>query len=206
MPDNAGFEERIKNSFKNVKEDIESIKSGLNSQKEEIIGLKSEIKNISSIILEIKDNLDFFKKISIGNKGVINDQQQSSTINNNAKQQSSTEQHLKSTLSKLSQTLTSAFQSLTDREFSVFTAIFELESSLPEVTYSDLAQKLGISEPTVRNMVNQLITKKMPLQKIRFFNRKVSLSIAKDLHDLNLLSKLIELRQNPHNQKTLFDV
>jgi len=121
-------------------------------------------------------------------------------------QQLDTTEALKSTLSELSQTLTLAFQSLTDREFSVFAAIFELQRQLPEVTYTDLAQKLTISEPTVRNIVNQLITKKMPLQKVRFFNRKVSLSVSKDFQDLNLLTKLIKLRQNPHHQKTLFDV
>jgi len=197
--------ENIRASFQRVKEDINSVKSALEEQKKEIKDLDSKIKEIYTFIKEIKDNTNIFKKNSIGNKGVNNDHQQSSTMNNN-EQQSSTKSDLHKTLEKLSQSLTFAFQNLTDREFSVFIAVFELEKQLPEVTYTDLANKLTISEPTVRNTVNRLISKKIPIQKNRFFNKKVSLSISKDLHDINLIAKLIQIRQNPHHQKKLFEM
>ena len=205
MPESLGFDERVKSSFQKVKEDINSLKLSLEEQNKQIKELKSKTEDIYRLISEIKEKMTIFKKSSNRNDGVINDHQRSSTINNN-KQQSIGPTNLQSTINELAQTLAFAFQTLTDREFSVFTAIFELNKTLPEVTYTDLANKLNIAEPTIRNVVNTLISKKVPLQKNRFFNKKVSLSIPKDLHDLNLLSKLIKLHQNPHNQKTLFDV
>ncbi len=205
MTEDSEKDERIRISFQRVKEDITVLKDSLKEEKEELKEIKKKIDEIYAFIGEIKDNLSFFKKSSIGNDGVINNHQQSSTTNNNA-QQSTTINDENLSLKELSRSLTFAFQSLTDREFSVFVAIFELEKQLPEVTYTDLANKLAISEPTIRNTVNRLISKKVPLQKIRFFNKKVSLSVSKDFHDANMLTKLIKIRQNPHSQKTLLDV
>ena len=199
-------DERIRISFQRVKEDINSFKIALEEQKNEIIDLKKKIDEIYSFISEIKENKDSFKKISNGNKGVINDHQQSSTMNNNEQQSSTIKKDLQASIRELSQSLSSTFQALTDREFSVFVAVFELQKQLPEVTYTDLANKLQISEPTIRNTINRLISKNIPLQKSRFFNKKVSLFIPKDLHNINMISKLIELHQNPHQQKTLFDI
>ena len=196
--------ERIRISFQRVKEDITSLKESLENEKKELKDINSKINEIYSFIGEIKENLNIFKKSSKGNEGVINDHQQSTTTIINAQQ--STTSNLDLSLKELSRGLTSVFQSLTDREFSVFVSIFELEKQLPEVTYTDLANKLAISEPTIRNTVNRLISKKVPLQKIRFFNKKVSLSLSKELHDISLITKLVKIHQNPNNQKTLLDM
>ena len=166
-------DERIRISFQRVKEDINSFKIALEEQKNEIIDLKKKIDEIYSFISEIKENKDSFKKSSNGNKGVINDHQQSSTMNNNEQQSSTIKKDLQASIRELSQNLSSTFQALTDREFSVFVAVFELQKQLPEVTYTDLANKLQISEPTIRNTINRLISKNIPLQKSRFFNKKV---------------------------------
>jgi len=204
MPENTGIDDKIKTSFQRVKDDILTLKIAIEEQNKELKDLKSKIEDIYRFISEIKDNNKPFFKSSTGNNGVNNNHQQSSTMNNNT-QQSQTMPNIQSTISELSKKLNFTFQNLTDREFSVFISVFELEKTIPEVTYTDLANKLNISEPTIRNVVNRLISKKIPLQKNRFFNKKVSLSIPKDLHDLNLISKLIKVHQNPHNQKTLFD-
>jgi DNA-binding MarR family transcriptional regulator len=101
--------------------------------------------------------------------------------------------------------VTQALKRLTDREFSVLVAMVELERQLPEITYTDLATKLKISEPTVRNVINALISKKIPIQKNRFFNKKVSLLVNPSLKTPSFLEKLVQLRNSSQNQKTLFE-
>ena len=204
MPENKDVDEKLRESFKRVKDDIIELKISLNNEKDELNSIKTEMKEIKGLISEIKDNLLIFKKSSIGNDGVINNHQQSSTIINNHQQPTISLQAKKS-FADLKQTLTFAFKSLTDREFSVFLALVELENALPEVTYTELADRLKISEPTVRNVVNRLISKNLPLEKVRFFNKKVSLSLSKDFKKSDLLAELISLRQNPHSQTTLFN-
>jgi uncharacterized protein YwgA len=199
MVENGGFEERVRQSFQKAKEDINSMKLTLESQNNDINDLKLKIEVISKSIEDLNDNLTIFKKNSIGNKGVNNNHQQSSTMINSPKQ-SQTQKN------NLSQSLTFAFQGLTDREFSVFIGIIELTKTLPEVTYTDLANKLNISEPTIRNTVNRLISKKLPVQKTRFFNRKVALSVSDTFQDPKIVSKLVQIRENPHNQQTLLNL
>ncbi|MBS3156063.1 hypothetical protein J4413_02415 [Candidatus Woesearchaeota archaeon] len=207
-------EERIRNSFEKVRKDmsflkkeLESVKLELNRQKEEEKGLKLKIDDILRFINEIKDNMSFFYKISSGNDGVINNHQQSSTIINNEHQSSSTNNNQPESINDLKEDFESLFRGLTDREFSVFMAIYQLEEDLHGlVRYSDVSKMLKITQITVRNYVNSMISMNIPIEKHRQYNRKVSLSIKKELRDLNLATKLLKLRQSgSHSQKTLFE-
>jgi predicted nucleic acid-binding Zn-ribbon protein len=201
MPDFSTSEEKIKQSFQKVKEDINDLNKALEGQKNDLKDLKLKIDEIYNFISKIKEDLDTFKKSSIGNEGVINDQQQSTTINN-AKQTTTNNQQQ---TTEVSLQVTQALKRLTDREFSVLVAMVELERQLPEITYTDLATKLKISEPTVRNVINALISKKIPIQKNRFFNKKVSLLVNPSLKTPSFLEKLVQLRNSSQNQKTLFE-
>ena len=207
-------EERIRNSFEKVRKDmsflkkeLESVKLELNRQKEEEKGLKLKIDDILRFINEIKDNISFFYKISSRNDGVINNHQQSSTIINNEHQSSSTNNNQLESINDLKEDFESLFKGLTDREFSVFMAIYQLEEDLHGlVRYSDVSKMLKITQITVRNYVNSMISMNIPIEKHRQYNRKVSLSIKKELRDLNLATKLLKLRQSgSHSQKTLFE-
>ncbi len=209
----ALFREKIRNSFSNAKNDISDLKLSVTElknsskdNKEDILALNSRIDELKSNLGEIKDILTSFKKDSIGNDGVINNHQQS-TVNN---QQSTTinerQQNIpKNTLKVLEMDFEKQFKTLTDREFSVFMAILELESQVGDVNYSLLANHLNLTETTIRGTSNRLISKGLPIKKARHFNGKVSLMIKEDFHDLNLLNKLIRLRQNPSDQRTLFE-
>ena len=198
-------EERIRNSFEKVRKDmsflkkeLESVKLELNRQKEEEKGLKLKIDDILRFINEIKDNISFFYKISSRNDGVINNHQQSSTIIND-KQQS---------ISAIKSDFEALFRGLTDREFSVFMAIYQLEEDLQApVSYCEVSKILKITEITVRNYVNSMMNRGIPIEKHRQYNRKVSLSIKKDMRDLNLASKLLKIRQSGSaSQQTLFQL
>ncbi len=99
------------------------------------------------------------------------------------------------------------FMALTDREFSVFMAIYQLEEDFGEVTYSSIANALQITEITARCYVNNLLNRNIPIEKKRLFNRKAQLSIKKEFKGLNLASSLLNLRNKGsfHTQKKLID-
>ena len=111
-------------------------------------------------------------------------------------------------LSDIKKDLEDKFRYLTDREFSVFMAVYQLEEQLLDgiVNYADVAKMLNISEMTVRGYANSLISKQIPLEKRRLYNRKVALCIPIEFRELNLASFLLTLRL-PHAiyvpQKTL---
>ncbi|MBT3866216.1 hypothetical protein HOF78_03925 [Candidatus Woesearchaeota archaeon] len=210
--DDGSFKEKVRNSFSNVKNDIFNLKTDVNSiknasesNKVEIKDINSKINDLKEGITEIKTILASFKNPSTGNEGVVNNHQQS-TVNS---QQSTTinrgQQNIpKKTLIALEKDFEKQFKTLTDREFSVFMAILELEKQ-GGVNYSLLANHLNLTEPTVRGVANRLIAKGIPVKKERHFNGKTSLLIKEDFHDLNLLNKLIRLRENPSDQTQLFD-
>ena len=197
-------EEKLKASFENVRKDmeffkdeVELIKKELLSQKEDKNRIELKIKEILGYLNEIKDKLTFFNKTSSGNDGVIINHQQSSTIIN-------TNQSLETVKKEFEE----LFRDLTDREFSVFMAIYQLEEDLQApVSYCEVSKILKITEITVRNYVNSMMNRGIPIEKHRQYNRKVSLSIKKDMRDLNLASKLLKIRQSGSaSQQTLFQL
>ena len=88
-------------------------------------------------------------------------------------------------------------------------AIYQLEEELGTglVRYQDISKILKLTEISIRNYVNSMVNKGIPITKTRQYNRKVSLSIKKELKDLNLASKLLKIRQSGQNtQISLFDI
>ncbi|MBT3262082.1 sigma-70 family RNA polymerase sigma factor [Candidatus Woesearchaeota archaeon] len=214
MPqEDTSVSEKLRSSFSNVKNDIHNLTNELsninlliNSQEKDILTLKSNIQSISKDITEIKVFLQNFNKVPLEMKGSVNNLQQSSTINN--EQQSSTmipktaQNTSQNTISGIREDIQKQFSTLTDREFSAFIAIIELEKQFGEVNYSQLANHLNLTEGTVRGAINRIISKGLPVTKERVFNGKTSLFINKAFHDVGLLNKLIQLRQNPTDQTT----
>ncbi len=115
-------------------------------------------------------------------------------------------QTLSSILSNLKEEVTQTLTSLTDREVSLLLAIHDLESIGSEASYAYIAQKLKLSENTIRVIVMSLLNKGAPLIKERYFNKKVSLSLKKEFKELNLLQKLMALHSSSKSQKTLFEI
>ena len=182
-------EASIKNSFNKVKEEANSLKNELKT-------LELRVNRLISL-LEKNPKNDVFFDISSGNKGVINNQQPSSTIINNDFR----------SFEVIKNEINEQFKDLSDREFSIFLAIYTLEEEFGKaITLRDLSTKLKVSEITIRGYINTLISKNIPIIKERPFNKKLQLSINKGFRDLALISRLISIRNNNNKQKTLFDV
>lgn len=212
------FKETIKSSFFKVKEDINLLKIELQEIKKLILDQQNEINLLKSQPLSISPNFEKpenkpFFYTSIGNNGVLNDSQQSlndsqqcQTMPDNAQHIPKNHQNELLALKNLKKGLENTFNTLTDREFSVFLSLYELEKEIGEVTYLDLAKRLKLSQTTIRTSINSLLLKGAPVQKDRFFNKKVSLSIQNDFKSLNLYEKLIKIKQGPGKQTTLFEI
>ncbi len=194
MAEDDEFKENIKRSFLKVKEDITALKQEIFALKELIIKNKEQIKEEED---KIDQNKPFFVSpleiMGSGNNG------QQRTTDNNRQYQT-----MPDTLKK---DLTIMFKRLTDREFTIFMAIYQLEEELSrEVQFTDLSLRLNITESRIRTVINDLIRKGLPIEKKRFLHGKVSLSIKKDFRDLNLATKLLRLKDHSTGQKTLFDL
>jgi len=193
-------EERIKLSFSKAKEhadrlenDIKELKTLLNSQNKEIISLKSEIKKVISSNKQIELQNEPQTSISTGNKGVLRQSFDStSTV-------------LNQEIEPIKQEIEENFKKLTEKQFLVFMSIYELEEQKDSpIRYKDIAEHLNLTQSSVRDHVNELTIKKIPLTK-EIFNNKVFLSIPHEFRTLTLASKLLNFRQLSNNQKTLFD-
>ena len=213
MPDNdPNFEENVKKAFKFVKDDVNLIKSEIKGLKESVLkiveklDLKSLNKDNNNQYSYKNDELDLFiKKSSIRNDGVKNNQQQS-TINNNPKQSSTNDpQPITEDLKKVLDTIINKTQNLSDREFSIFIKIYDLGLN-QAATYPNLAKEFNLTESTVRGAVKGLITRGIPIQKERFFNKESSLFIPEELNNPYIIQRIIKARQKKYVQKTLFDL
>ena len=195
----------------------ENVKATFALAKQHNLRLEAEIKQIKATLEDLKKTIENFKEqqsnlkieqSSTGNNGVANSQRQptddsSPTIDDNTQQSTTTT----ASFSELKDSLDTTFKTLTNREFSVFMALYDLDKEKNgEVTYSELSQRLNISESTVRDFINQLIRKNIPIKKDRYFNGKVSLSIREEFKHLNLYQNLLKLKANKLGQKALFDL
>ncbi len=195
------FEENVKNSFLKAKEHIleleEEIKENkklIIEQNKEVSLLKEQIKQFLSKNNDLEANISP-NKISTGNQGGL--------FIHSFNKHSFT----KHTLNTLKKELNSSFKALTKQELLVFLTIYQIEEEKGHVTYLDLSQTLTLSEGCIRSYVTSLIKKGLPLIKTRLNNKIVSLSIPRELRDLNIKQKLENLyyKSDP-NQTTLFEV
>jgi biotin operon repressor len=85
------------------------------------------------------------------------------------------------------------FKRLTDQEFLIFSTLYQLQDSM-EVNYKILAEKLGLSESSIRDYVGKLIKKGVPLEKVKLNNKNIQLIIPEDFKKIASLSTILQLR------------
>lgn len=170
-----------------------------------------------------KEGLESLKKENIsfsnGNKGVQTDRQTdnpsdrqliptetNSSLENNLNLKPS-QVPLQSTLSyanevissldHLKSDISSKFNSLTTQEITVFSALYSLEDEqTQEITYKLLANKLSLTESSIRDYINKLIQKGIPICKTKQNNKKILLSIDPSLKKIASLPTILALRES----------
>ncbi|MEK6886057.1 MAG: hypothetical protein AABX17_03765 [Nanoarchaeota archaeon] len=88
------------------------------------------------------------------------------------------------------------FKQITQQEMAVFSTIYLLQEQFPEgVEYRQIATKLQLSESSIRDYTQKLISKGIPVDKIKLNNKKILLKISSKLKSIASLETLIRLRE-----------
>ena len=87
------------------------------------------------------------------------------------------------------------FKRLTDQEMLVFSTIYQIEEESTYVKYKSLAEKLNLSESSIRDYIRRLLMKGIPLIKTKLNNKEIVLNISPNLKKLKSLSTLLKLRE-----------
>lgn len=86
------------------------------------------------------------------------------------------------------------FKRLTDQEMVVFSALYQAEEEEGYADYRALAQKLKLTESSIRDYVGRLIKKGIPVEKIKVNNKNIQLIISPNLKKIASLSTILQLR------------
>lgn len=86
------------------------------------------------------------------------------------------------------------FKRLTNQEILIFSTIYQLEEEGNLVDYPLIADTLALSESSVRDYVQKIIAKGIPIEKEKINNKKVLLNISKDLKKIASLDTILQLR------------
>jgi len=98
-------------------------------------------------------------------------------------------------LDRLKKEIRLKFKLITPQEMSVFSTIYQLEEQKKQpITYQETALKLNLSESSIRDYVQRMITKGIPIKKYKINNKKIVLSISKELKKIATLNTIIQLR------------
>ncbi|MDO8508349.1 MAG: hypothetical protein Q7S27_01550 [Nanoarchaeota archaeon] len=87
------------------------------------------------------------------------------------------------------------FRRLTMQEMAVFSTIYQLEEDGFTVDYSLLSQKLSLTESSIRDYIQRLAKKGIPLIKNKENNKKILVSISQELKKIASLATIIQLRE-----------
>ncbi len=86
------------------------------------------------------------------------------------------------------------FKGLTEQEMTIFSTIYQLEEEQEYVDYKSLANKLNLTESSIRDYVGRLIKKEIPVEKKKIKNKNIQLSISLNLKKIAPLSTILQLR------------
>ena len=77
----------------------------------------------------------------------------------------------------------------------IFSTIYTLgEQKNTEITYKIIATQLSLSESSIRDYINKLINKGIPIEKTRQNNKIILLKISQDLKNITTLATIQSLR------------
>jgi len=152
--------------------------------------------------------------ISIGNDGVSTDRQ-TDRQTDNTKRNKGTKVRLNkeiyfpeqritklekvtevlNTLDNIKKELRLKLKKLTHQELAVFTTIYQLEEEGFIVDYLLLSKKLNLTESSIRDYVQRILKKGLPLEKVKENNKKILLSISLELKKIASLATILQLRE-----------
>ena len=214
-------EAKIKEAFSKAKQDISDIKQHIIYLHKELSEIKrtiqsttntSTLRQITSTDTDTSTDKHPVQPVSIGNKGVSTGNEGVSTDRQTNRQtdrhiqkfaQDDTQTHIEK-IEKVSEVLESLddlkkemrqkFKKLTPQEMLIFSTLYQLEEKGLTVDYSLLSERLKLTESSIRDYIQRIIKKGVPVVKTKENNKKVTLSILQDLKKIASLSTIKQLR------------
>ncbi len=99
-------------------------------------------------------------------------------------------------LEDIKKTIKQKFDSLTPQEALVFAWIYQLdEEKAVKVDYALLAEKLNLTQSSIRDYVQRMITKGIPVVKEKIHNKRVILSVSPQFKKIAPLSTILMLKK-----------
>ncbi|MBU4085950.1 MAG: hypothetical protein KKB21_00045 [Nanoarchaeota archaeon] len=144
-----------------------------------------------------------YKALSTGNRGVPTDKPTDRQTNQQTHSSSiksppvslDRAQELLASLDSLKKEVRFKFKRLTSQEMHVFSLLYNLEESGIIVDYKILADKLKLSESSVRDYTGKIQKKGIPIIKEKLNNKRVILHISPDLKQIASLQTILKLRE-----------
>jgi len=176
-----------------VQQENLALKAELDSLKQELSQIKSMLSSNTSSYSKTKayefptdspSKTSSFPMFSIGNEGVPTDRQTDSRQTLPALE----------VITALKSELKIKFRNLTNQEFKVFSAIYIFEQEVP-VDYSLLAERLHLSESSIRDYIMKMERKGIPIHKEKINNKKVLLHVRQELRELVPLEAIMKVRE-----------
>lgn len=196
--DTKEFQEKVKDSFSNVRNDINTLKEELNRLNNDFFALKKEIIQICSLIEE-KSKIFQEKEVKIDPMISYANKHANMQTNMHANKHALNTQINTQGLKQIDQ----IFLKLAKKEFLFFLTIYQLEEDLGQpVTYARIAEHLKITEGGVRTYLHNIVKKGAPIEKIKLNNKFIILTINKEFRDLKLKTRLIELYSHLDSEQT----
>lgn len=210
----------IKESFNKVKQDINFLKDELNNLKNELKETRELMIKICESVQEMANQIDpahqqitpthpkyipadnsLFKPLnyqnwqfSTGNQGVPADRQTNQQTDRQAENDIENAVEMIKSLDNLKKEISKKFKKLTDQEWLVFSEIYRFDEERGYSDYRILAEKLNLTESSIRDYVARLIKKGISINKKKLNNKNIQLSISPSLKQITSLSSILALR------------
>jgi len=211
----------IKEAFSKIKEEINQLKEEITNLRAQIKDIQTTpTYNQENIYQQTNKQIDIQttpthktniespytpnSNSSIGNEGVPTDKQTNKPTN----QQTQNTTQIKhktdfqqandilSSLDSIKKGIRLKFKQLTPQEMLVFSTLYSLEElNTTEITYRTLAEQLSLSESSIRDYINKLIKKGVPIDKVRQNNKTILLKVSQDLKNIATLTTIQNLRE-----------
>ena len=99
-------------------------------------------------------------------------------------------------MNALKSDLKTKFKSLTGQEFYIFSVLYTIEKSQETVTYSDIAKRTNLTASSIRDYIQRIIRKGIPITKEKLNNKTTLLKVPIELRSLATLDNLMRLRND----------
>ena len=212
--------QNVKTDIENIRKDIEFLREDNKELRKNLVEICDIIRKINEKIAStqntkkltpsthpstLQHTLGALKPqnmaISTGNQGVPTNRQTDKQTDKYSqflpeKQENSIDDaaRILDSLDSIKKEIRLKFKRLTNQETLVFSTLYQLEEENDYTDYKTIAQRLSLTESSIRDYIGRLIKKGIPVEKKKIKNKNIQLTLSKSLKKIASLSTILQLR------------